>query len=451
MASTNIDLTVAQLDKLDINELTTATIGGTGVFDVLMKTTALHIRGEYDANRLKGPEYSQVYLGGLQATLATSVQYLNEAKLLGIRIKNEEKQGELIAAQTKLTEAQANQVKLETELKLPVEVENIKATTLLTDTNKDRVKEEMKLIPKQGEMLTAQITQVGKQTELVNTQIDQMTQEMAKIPVEVQILEKQLEGQMTQNELTQTQIESIELNNSKVPKEIAILEKQALQSTAQTALTTAQTAQVTAETNTRLPIEVQNLEKQGENLAKQVLMTDAQTKQVIEQTKRFPYDIEEIQARIANMTKQTLSAEKDIELKQGQLELQEKQLLLSQAELEVKKQELEVQKAAIDSQKAQAELYGQKVKTEKAQTEGSVAQPGSVLGANVAVLMAQADGYTSDKLQKATKILVDTWNARRSTDDGTEANVTNQLHDANIGVVVKGLMTDAGLQPNISG
>ena len=180
-------------------------------------------------------------------------------------------------------------------------------------------------------------------------------------------------------------------------------------------------------------------------------MTEAQTAQITEQTKRFPYDIEEIQARIANMSKQTLIAEKDIELKQGQLELQEKQLLLSQAELEVKKQELEVQRAAVLSQHAQAELYTQKVKTEKAQTEGSVAQPGSVLGANVAVLMAQADGYTSDKIQKATKILVDTWNVRRNSDDGTEANITNQLHDANIGVVVKGMMTDAGLTPNVTG
>ena len=135
----------------------------------------------------------------------------------------------------------------------------------------------------------------------------------------------------------------------------------------------------------------------------------------------------------------------------GQLNLQAKQLLLSEAELEVKRQEIQVQLAAIDSQRAQAELYGQKVMTEKAQTEGSVAKPGSVLGANVAVLMAQADGYKSDRLQKTTKILVDTWNVRRNSDDGTEANVTNQLHDANIGVAVDGLLRDAGLTPNTSG
>jgi len=251
--------------------------------------------------------------------------------------------------------------------------------------------------------------------------------------------------------LIAAQTEGVTLQNTKVPKEILLLDKQALQADGSIALTTAQKEQIVAETTTRLPVEVQNLVKQGDNLAKQALMTDAQTAQVVEQTKRYPYDIEEIQARIANMTKQTLIAEKDIELKVGQLSLQEKQLLLSQAELAVKQQELQVQLAAIDSQRAQAQLYTQKVQTEKAQTEGTIAQPGSVLGANVAVLMAQADGYKSDKLQKAAKILVDTWNVRRNSDDGTEANVANQLHDANVGVTVKGMLIDAGLTPNTTG
>ena len=451
MASTNIDVTLAQLEKLDIKELTTKNLEGTGVFDVLMGTTALHIQKEFEAGRIRGPEYSQVYLGGLQATLATAVQYLTESKTLGISIANQEKQGLLTEAQTDLVKAQTNQITMEVTTKLPAEVENIKASTALSDVNKDRVREELTLIPLQGTLLTAQTGQVGAQTILTNKQTDQLTAELAKIPVEVELLQKQVTNAGTQNELLKSQVEGSDLQNSKVPKEIAILEKQVLQSDAQIALTTAQKDQLSYDLLNKSPIEVTNLTKQGENLAKQALMTDAQTKQVVEQTKRYPYDIEMIQAQIANMTKQNLLAEKDIELKIGQLSLQEKQLLLSEAELEVKRQEIQVQLAAIESQKAQAELYTQKVKTEKAQTEGDVAKPGSVLGANVAVLMAQAEGYMSDKRQKAAKILVDTWNVRRNSDDATEANVTNQLHDANVGVAVNGLMVDAGLTPNTSG
>lgn len=451
MASTNIDIKTAQLDVLDIQELTTKQLNGTGVFDVLMSTSSIHIKEEYDKGRIRGQDYAQVYLGAMQAVLATSVEYLNRSKLLGIEIANQEKQGLLIEAQTALTEAQANQIMQETTLKLPAEIANINASTALSDANKDRVIEELTLIPLQGNLLTAQTTQVGAETILTNKRVDQLTQELAKIPVEVQLLESQVLTQNAQNQLITAQTEGVTLQNTKVPKEILLLDKQALQADGSIALTTAQKEQIVAETTTRLPVEVQNLVKQGDNLAKQALMTDAQTAQVVEQTKRYPYDIEEIQARIANMTKQTLIAEKDIELKVGQLSLQEKQLLLAQAELAVKQQELQVQLAAIDSQRAQAQLYTQKVQTEKAQTEGTIAQPGSVLGANVAVLMAQADGYKSDKLQKAAKILVDTWNVRRNSDDGTEANVANQLHDANVGVTVKGMLIDAGLTPNTTG
>lgn len=451
MASTNIDIKLAQLDKLDINELTTKALDGTGVFDVLMATTALHVQEEYKQNRIRGPEYSQVYLGGLQATLAASIDYLTRSKSLGIEIANQEKQGLLTEAQTELVKAQANQVTTEVTIKLPAEVENIKASTALSDVNKDKVREELTLIPLQGNLLTAQTGQVGAQIILTNKQVDQLTAELAKIPVEVELLQKQVINATTQNELLQSQVTGSDLQNSKVPKEIAILEKQALQATAQTALTTAQKDQMVAETTTKLPAEVLNLAKQGENLAVQKELTTAQTNQTIEQTKRVPYDIEEIQARIANMGKQNLLLEKDFELRIGQLALQEKQLLLSEAELEVKRQEIQVQLAAIDSQKAQAELYKQKVDTEKAQTQGDIAKPGSVLGANVAVLMAQADGYKSDRLQKATNLLISTWNVRRNSDDTTEANVTNQLHDANIGVAVSGLLVDAGLTPNTTG
>ena len=451
MASTNIDITLAQVDQLDVRELTTKALDGTGVFDVLMASTSLHIQNEYDKGRIRGPEYSQVYLGGLQATLSASIEYLTRSKTLGIEISNQEKQGLLIEAQTKLAEAQAAQVVQETTTKLPAEVLNIQASTTHTTANTDRVREELTLIPLQGNLLTAQHGQTTAQITLVNKQVDQLTAELAKIPVEVELLQKQVINATTQNELLTSQVEGSDLQNSKVPKEIAILEKQALQADANTALTTAQKDQLAYDLLNKAPIEVQNLTKTGENLAVQKELTSAQKEQVVTNTTRIPYEIEEIQARVANMTKQSLLAEKDIELKQGQLGIQAKQLLLTEAELEVKRQEIQVQLAAIDSQKAQADLYKQKVESEKAQTQGTIAQPGSVLGANVAVLMAQADGYTSDKLQKATKILVDTWNVRRNSDDGTEANVINQLHDANIGVAVKGLLIDSGLQPNISG
>lgn len=423
MTTTNIDIQLAQVDQLPMEELTTTAIGGTGVFDVLMAAVNAHIQGEFTANRIRGPEYSQVYLGALQAVLGTSVDYLLKAKTLGIEISNLEQQGELIAAQIR-------QINANIDLRLPAEIASIEAQTALT---------------------TEQTGQVSAETILTNKRVDQVTAELAKIPVEVQLLEKQVLNATTQNDLLQSQVEGSDLQNSKVPKEIILLDKQALQADAQTAFTTAQKDQVLYETANRLPVEVANLTKQGDNLVVQKSLTEAQTAQTTQQTGRIPYEIEEIQARIANMSKQNLLLEKDYDLRIGQLALQEKQIALSEAELLVKQQEIQVQLAAIEAQQAQADLYRQKVTTEQAQTQDGVAGTNSVLGANISVLKAQADGYTSDKLQKLTKILVDTWNVRRNSDDATQANVTNQLHDANLGVVIKGLIQDAGLVPNTTG
>lgn len=447
MASTNIDIKLAQLDQLDIKELSTKALDGTGVFDVLMATNMLHIQKEYEKSRIRGPEYAQVYIGALQATLAASVDYLHRSKMLGIEITNQEKQGALTEAQILLVQAQARQVTEEVEQKLPAEVASILANTLLTETNKNKVTEELTLIPLQGNLLTAQAGQVGAETLLTNKQTDRVNAELAKIPVEVELLTKQVTNAESQNLLIAAQIVSTELQNTKIPKEIAILDKQVSQADAQIALTTAQKEQIVIETTTRLPVEVENLQKQGLQVAAQTSLTTAQSAQVVEQTRKLPYEIEEIQSRIANTTKQNLLLEKDYELRVGQLAIQEKQLLLTEAELDVKRQEIQVQLAAIDSQRAQAELYAQKVNTEKAQTMGNVIEQGSVLGANVAVLQAQADGYKSDAKQKVTKILVDTWNVRRNSDEATIADITNQLHDANIGVAVAGLLRDAGFVP----
>lgn len=450
MASTNIDIKLAQIEQLDIKELTTKALNGTGVFDVLMATNCLHIQDEYAKNRIRGPEYAQVYIGALQATLAASVDYLHRSKMLGIEISNQEKQGELTDAQIQLVLSQARQVTTEVDVKLPVEVASIQANTLLTETQKGKITEELTLIPLQGNLLTAQSGQVSAETLLTNKQTDRVNAELAKIPVEIELLTKQVTNAESQNLLISAQITSAELQNTKVPKEIAILEKQVLQADAQISLINAQQDQLVKETTTKLPIEVLNLQKQGDQVLAQTSLTTAQSAQVVEQTKKFPYEIEEIQSRIANTSKQNLLLEKDYELRMGQLALQVKQLALSDAELEVKRQEILVQLAAIDSQRAQADLYAQKVFTEKAQTQGSIVEEGSVLGANVAVLSAQAEGYRSDAKQKVTKILVDTWNVRRNSDEGVEANITNQLHDANVGVAVSGLLKDAGFVPTNS-
>ena len=66
----------AVLSPPDITELTTGSVDGTGVFDVLMKSTKAHLQEEYTKNRISGEEYTTVYLGALTAVLQQAVAFI---------------------------------------------------------------------------------------------------------------------------------------------------------------------------------------------------------------------------------------------------------------------------------------------------------------------------------------------------------------------------------------
>lgn len=71
-----IDITDVVFSTPDITQLTTQSITGTGVFDVLMGTVKLHLIEEYTAGRITGEEYATVYIGALSAILQQSNAFL---------------------------------------------------------------------------------------------------------------------------------------------------------------------------------------------------------------------------------------------------------------------------------------------------------------------------------------------------------------------------------------
>lgn len=93
---------------------------------------------------------------------------------------------------------------------------------------------------------------------------------------------------------------------------------------------------------------------------------------------------------------------------------------------------------------AQTSLVNQKVATEKAQTSAVGIEPDSVIGKQIKLYTAQADGFKRDAEQKAAKVMIDSWNVRRTTDVGTVADATNQLSDPNVGRAVTALLGGVG-------
>lgn len=93
---------------------------------------------------------------------------------------------------------------------------------------------------------------------------------------------------------------------------------------------------------------------------------------------------------------------------------------------------------------AEIALLGQKTATERAQTLAMGVDIDSVLGKQKALYQAQTDGFTRDAEQKVAKLMVDSWNVRRTTDEATVADGVNMLNDVTVGRAVNKVLTGVG-------
>ncbi len=145
---------------------------------------------------------------------------------------------------------------------------------------------------------------------------------------------------------------------------------------------------------------------------------------------------------------QVLLAQKETELKDKELQLADKELLIKDQEILKSTKEvevLEIQKGKIDQER---QLLEQKKITESAQTQDNVASSASILGRQGELYRQQAEGFIRDAEQKATKMIIDTWMLRRSTNDQTFATNVNKLNDLNVGEAISTMMAGAGMTPD---
>ena len=190
--------------KVDITDLTHASVEGNGVFDVLMRAVNAHLQKEWSANRLKGTEYSTVYLGALESTMNASLQFLLardktnaeldilKQQLVNLKVDeaNAIKQGLQLTAQTAQTTQQTANLLLEAEN-----------------------------ITKQGALLTNQAAQIAAQTSLTTKQELQVVAETLNVPKQGTLIDAQKDVQVQQK----LNLEAQKLN---IPKEGALVDAQ---------------------------------------------------------------------------------------------------------------------------------------------------------------------------------------------------------------------------------
>lgn len=94
---------------LEVSNITTGTINGTGTFDVMMQTVFLHLQREYAAGRITGDMYAKAYIEIMNNTLAQATQYVVAAfqatandELVAAQIRKIDKDIELVTEQIEL-------------------------------------------------------------------------------------------------------------------------------------------------------------------------------------------------------------------------------------------------------------------------------------------------------------------------------------------------------------
>lgn len=286
MTIENVSLKLAQLDTpLDVTELTTAEIAGTGVFDVLMRSVKNHVQEEHAKSRITGKEYATVYLEALQSTMAQSIEYLLRAKTLGFELDNLGKQGVLLDHQAEIA-------------------------------------------IKDAQLKFAQIAQTQAQTELTEQQTKSAEAEAHKIPVEISLLRSNLELASVEKDLRIAQVGLAETEKdiavynlaNKTPVEVELLQAQTDNAQSQIALTEAQVVKITEE-NKVIPYTIERIQAEIANMTRQ--------SDILEK---------ELEIKISNLAlqdKQLLLADAELEVRRLELDVKRAEVEAAQAQAQL--------------------------------------------------------------------------------------------------------------------
>ena len=297
MTTENVSLKLAQLEQpLNVTELTTAEIAGTGVFDVLMQSVKQHVQEEHAKSRITGKEYATVYLEALQSTLAQSVSYLIQSKTLGFELDNLGKQGVLLDYQAELA-------------------------------------------IKDVQLKSAQIAQTQAQTDLVEQQVKSEEASSHKIPVEIAILRSNLELAAVEKDLRIAQVGLAETEKdvaiynltNRTPVEVELLRAQTDNAKSQIALTEAQVTKIVEE-NKLIPYTIEKLQADIANTIRQSNILE-----------------KELEIKISSLALQ----DKQLLLADAELEVRKLELEVKRAEVESAKSQAQLYAAKVLTENAQ--------------------------------------------------------------------------------------------------
>ena len=296
---------------LNIADLTTGVVNGSGVFDVLMRSVNAHLDLQFKMGRVTGTEYSGVYIDALKQVLMLSSEVMfqkekqayelsllekqnaaadEEIKAAKIAQEKTRKEIALIDREITRIDVQIDTLAYEHKNKLPIEVENLKRQgNLLEDEH------EIKAF-QLGSTMPAEVNNMIKQGTILTTENLVKTYQLNNImPLEVEEITKRIDIQERGTSIQER--ESI--------KRIESIDSELLTAIKQRDSIIKQTEIESYKLESMLPVETSNMLKQGTILSTENLIKNYQLDNVM------PLEVEEIVKRINVQERTTVLQENE--------------------------------------------------------------------------------------------------------------------------------------------
>lgn len=367
------------IPELNITALTDGSIDGTGAFDRLMKAASLHLGTQYDKGRITATEYAKAYTEICIAVLAQAQEFVTAGM-------NAIWQARLIRAQTQLVEFQKEALRMEAQTKM-LEAARTKIDLANAIINAAKTK---------GEMVSIKM-------DLANS-----FQSIQESEGKVLLVSEQVDTQRAQTKETLKDGTPV---LGLAGKEKDLKEAQVVTATEQIDIQRAQTKETTL-----------NGDAISGVLGKEIELKD---EQILTQIKSRELVSEQIDTQRAQ-TKTTTLAGTPIGGIAGK--------------------ELLVKTAQITLTENQSTLVGEQYETQRAQARGNLSTGeavGGLLGAQTALYIQQKKSYEDDAKTKVVKMMMDSWTARKTIDEGVAVPATVDV--AAINTSMGNLRTSVGV------
>lgn len=203
----SVSATVFEVTDLNIENLVNGSLNaqneweGTGIFDKLIAAVNKNIEGQYNKNRITGPDYANVYLGSMQSVIAQSMEFLLRENVTEAQVDLLRQQKLSETERTRLANAQAEGQEYTVARILPEQARQLEGQAAVAQVNKgiayatQQDKIDTSSYKKQVEEVNKDIS-VGTKTSkiaLVAGQVNKLTADTNYVGAQQTALEEQVE------------------------------------------------------------------------------------------------------------------------------------------------------------------------------------------------------------------------------------------------------------------